>query len=312
MELTLSQLQQFTAGTASIEQINGVIRFRRFTHRQIHAFGAMSEDFYPRARATTGCRIDFHTDSGTLTVETAGMGKYEVMVDALPRFRFDTEKPEKLTMDLGPGEKRVTIVLPSHCEGMLSAVHVADGASLRPHEYKRRLLFIGDSITQGWDSHWDCLSFAWQATTCLDADSMILGVGGSFFCSATLEDVGFSPDAVIIAYGTNDLFHFGSLAAFHQACREYLDTVKVQYPGTKVFCITPLWRADAGDASIGTLDDIRSVIAAEASGHGFTVINGSEMVPHVPEFYADQYLHPNDLGFSIYAKNLVHALDQHM
>lgn len=312
MEFNLSQLQHFTTGAVSVERIDGVFRFRRFTKAQIDAFGAMHPDFFPRARATNGCRIDFHTDSDVLTIGPAGPGKYEVMINALPRFRYDVEVPEKLTMDLGAGEKRVTIVLPSHSEGMLSSVTVADGASLLPHTYQKKLLFLGDSITQGWDSRWDCLSFAWQVSTYYDADSMILGVGGSRFCSATLENVGFDPDAVIIAYGTNDLFYFPSMSELRNACREYLDAIKAMYPNKKVFCITPLWRADAANASIGTLDEVRSIIAAEASSRGFPVIDGDGMVPHLPEFFADESLHPNDLGFSLYARNLIRVLNQYL
>ena len=35
-----------------------------------------------------------------------------------------------------------------------------------------------------------------------------------------------------------------------------------------------------------------------------TVINGWSFVPGRSEFYADLRLHPNDLGFSLYAQNL--------
>lgn len=312
MDLTLSQLQHFTAGAVSVTQTNGAFCFSRFTDAQIEAFGTMHPDFYPRARATNGCRIDFHTDSPFLTLGIAAPGKYEVMINALPRLRFVAEDADTLTMDLEPGEKRVTIVLPSHSEGRITSVSVADGASLLPHTYSKKLLFLGDSITQGWDSQWDCLSFAWQVSSHYNADAMILGVGGSRFCSATLQNVGFDPDAIIIAYGTNDYFHFPSLTELRNACQEYLDTVQAQYPDRKIFCITPIWRADDVNSTIGSLDSVRSVISTEASSRGFTVINGNDMVPHLPEFFADKTLHPNDLGFSLYARNLIHALDRHL
>lgn len=308
MELTLSQLKQFTSGTVSVERIDGAIHFHRFTPRQVESFGKMHPDFYPRSKATAGCRIDFHTDSDMLCLKTAVTGKYEVMINGLPRFRFLAHSAQELTAAIEPGEKHITIVLPSHSEGILHSVCVADGASLRPYTYQKRFLFLGDSITQGWDSRWDCLSYAWQVSTYYHADSMILGVGGSYFEAETLENVGFDPDVVFIAYGTNDLFHFSSMNALQNACRTYLGKINAMYPSKKVFCITPLWRRDQV-SNIGTLEEVRKIIATEASQNGFCVIPGEEMVPASSEFFADEDLHPNDLGFSLYASNLIRAID---
>ena len=36
----------------------------------------------------------------------------------------------------------------------------------------------------------------------------------------------------------------------------------------------------------------------------FTVVDGWNLIPHLYAFFADQILHPNDQGFSLYAENL--------
>ena len=37
-------------------------------------------------------------------------------------------------------------------------------------------------------------------------------------------------------------------------------------------------------------------------------VDGLSLVPPIPEFFADTNLHPNDLGFSLYAENLCRQL----
>jgi hypothetical protein len=38
------------------------------------------------------------------------------------------------------------------------------------------------------------------------------------------------------------------------------------------------------------------------------VINGVNLTPHLEEFFSDKYLHPNDLGFSVYTENLYNEI----
>ena len=39
---------------------------------------------------------------------------------------------------------------------------------------------------------------------------------------------------------------------------------------------------------------------------------GLSFVPHLPDFFSDGYLHPNDLGFGCYAKALLSDLKKHL
>ena len=47
---------------------------------------------------------------------------------------------------------------------------------------------------------------------------------------------------------------------------------------------------------------------AAMAKHGVTVIDGRTLTPHLPEFYSDKVLHPNALGFGVYAENLIKAI----
>ena len=44
-----------------------------------------------------------------------------------------------------------------------------------------------------------------------------------------------------------------------------------------------------------------------AKSYGFDIVDGYKIIPANCDFYADD-LHPNDLGFSTYAQNLIKEL----
>lgn len=310
MKLTLSQIRKFTTGALTVTEDENGICFARYTPRQVTAFAVVEEILGQRAEATTGIRIDFHTDAAGLTVEVGHLGKYEVLVDDLTVFVRRFEEPACFTVPLGGGDKRVTIVLPSHDSGVIRSITLDGAAYAEPHTYAKKIAFYGDSITQGWDSEKDSQSFAWLVTRYYDADSMILGVGGSRFFPDTVEDVGFDAEAVIVALGTNDFGTNLSLSEIRANCAEYFARIAAIYAGSKRFCITPIWRADEmNPRASGVLDDVRKVIAEEAAKRNMIIIDGLTMVPHRSEYFADAFLHPNDMGFMLYAQNLLKVLN---
>ena len=72
--------------------------------------------------------------------------------------------------------------------------------------------------------------------------------------------------------------------------------------------MTPLWRAEPPtESTFG--EDVRCIsrligeVCAEIPNA--TVISGYNLVPHLPDFFSDRRLHPNDIGFALYAQNLL-------
>lgn len=313
MKLSFSEICRFTAGAVSIVEGADGIHFDRYTQDQLAAFEKEARCFYKRGMHTCGIRIDFYTDTSTLIVSVGAEGKYEVLVDGLTAFWQVFTGPESFSIPLDPGSHRVTIVLPSHMPGVIRSVDVDDGATLEPVEYPCRIIFYGDSITQGWNSEKDSQSYAWLVTRYYDAESMILGVGGANFYPTTVLDNGFDPDIVIAALGTNDYCGEFTAEEIHNACRAYLDRLCDLYPNKQKFYITPIWRADGADVyAAGDLEAVRQFIATEAESRGFIVIDGYTLVPHRTEYFDDGFLHPNDIGFALYAQNLIKALESYL
>lgn len=77
--------------------------------------------------------------------------------------------------------------------------------------------------------------------------------------------------------------------------------------------MTPLWRADMDEVrEVGSFETIRKTIADIATSLQMKVIDGFELVPHEPKWFADEILHPNDEGFRLYAENLEKKLREFM
>ena len=117
----------------------------------------------------------------------------------------------------------------------------------------------------------------------------------------------------MVAMGTNDYGRNKTMPQIQADCAAYLDAVAAANPGSKLFCITPIWRyVGRNEKAAGTLADVRREIARIAAEHGYVVIDGLEMVLHDFAYYADKGTHPNDLGFAQYAMSLCNELKKYL
>ena len=309
MNLSFEQIRSVTVGALRIRKEADGIHFDKCTEKQVAAWHTLSETLGGRAETTTGVRLDFCTDSKALSFSTANGDKFEVLIDNMPRYRIHAEnyraQGETPTFDLGEGEKRVTLLFPSHSVGVLTEVTLDDGATLTPYRHACKMLFIGDSITQGWNARYDSQSFALRVSRFFDANSVIQGIGGAFFHEGTLGTIPFDPDTVVIAYGTNDFGRYATQDEMRLRASRFLDGIAAQFGNKRVFVISPIYRTDwQKQKKMGSFADACNLVKEEAALRGFTVVDGMELVPHNSDFLADA-VHPNDLGFGVYAERLI-------
>lgn len=320
MKLSFETVKSITVGAVrSFENADGM-HFAKCTERQVAAWKNFSDGLGVNASATTGIRLDFHTDSKYFTFKAASGKRFELYVNGVFKTCFlradgdDTDFSADIVSD--KAENRITLFFPSHdVPGVISYVELDDGASVRPHKFDRKLYFIGDSITQGWDSHYDSLSYANVVSDFFNADSIIQGVGGAFFHEDIFDsDISYDPDAVIVAFGTNDWGRFESATELRKHACKFLDALTTRFKDKKIFGISPIWRANAESEcrATGYFKDVCKIVKEEILSHGMVLIEGEYLTPHIPDFYSDGYLHPNGLGFSIYAKNLCRILENHL
>lgn len=319
MQLTVEQMKSLTFGAVRVEETENGLCFHKCTERQSAAWKALSDLLGMRAENTTpGVRLEFHTDSKKFSFEAKGV--FEIYINDLFRKKIDMgENFGEATVDLcdplgdALEDARVTLIFPSHYDTpVLKSVSLDDGAYVKPHVFDKKILFIGDSITQGWDSGYDSLSYAWRVMRFFNADGVVHGVGGGYFHPTVFDRIDFDPDFVILALGTNDFGKNKTLDEMREKTSAFMELLKAEYAGKKVFCISPTWRF-AQEKPMGHFRDCRRVVIEEATKRDFIHINGLDLVPPDPAFFADETpLHPNALGFGIYAENLIRELQKHL
>ena len=306
MKLTFAEIRSLTHGADHITEESDGLHFYKCTAKQEAAWEATGMDRF-RVHATTGIRLEVETDANAITFEAPSGNKFEVWINGMFYRQIlvnDLRETGKTpVVQLEPGIKRIMFALPSHSAGVLSSFSLDGATFFRPVGYEKKMLFIGDSITQGWDSQFDTLSFAYRTATALGVDFHICGIGGARYIPETFDRVSFDPDTVVIAYGINDFDSTHRTVAENiENINAYLDLVKETYGDRRVVVITPIWMAKKDAEWNRTM---RTSIANVAIQKGFEIVDGETLFPKNEAFFADGYLHPNDLGFSVYAERLI-------
>lgn len=310
MKLTYEQIASITSGAVKSTVTEEGIRFFRCTEKQTDAWTRRSAVLGERAMCSTGIRLDFHTDSGSFGFENTAGDKFDLYINGVITDRIRPGVPGSYSAALPDGDTRITLIFPSHGKGaVLKSVTLDDGAYFVRHEYSRKILFVGDSITQGWNSVFDSLSYAWRTVLHYDADCVMNAIGGAVFYPEANDSIDFDPDTVIVSLGTNDYDVCKTQDELKDAADGVFSFLEKEYAGARLVAITPIWRADEDKPrKVGTFSDVCDIVANSAAGHGFEVLRGYGFVPHITKLYADAVLHPNDLGFEFYADSLIKAL----
>ena len=322
MRLDPDTLKKITVGAYKVtEEANG-FHFTRFTDRQIAAWDALREDLGERSRYSSGVNLDFHTNSKTLTFLASTCTMYDVCINGLLRTRVNMHAQRKLgepaAINLcGPlgdalDDVRVTIYFPRGNESViLPVLELDDNSYVKPHEFDHKFLFLGDSITAGCNAEHHSFCYAYSTARFFNAEACNLGVGGGVFDTSYLEKTDYAPDTVFIAFGTNDYHFFETAAEMETHTCEFLRTVKEMYSDSakRFFVISPIWRAEFDIVCpAGNLKSARDIVIRAAKEFDMIHIDGLELVPPIPEFYQDGYLHPGDLGFAQYTQNLLRKI----
>ena len=330
MKLTLDQVKMITAGALEIEERDGEFVFYRFEKEARDHYSSQTASLNAKAQASASIRLDFLTDSDSFDADfsvTYGSSRtyyyFDICIDGIIRKHVGEEKAWikkghlslKLSDYVEGGEHRVTLWLPNLATTRLSNIELADGASIKPIEYKRRFLCFGDSITHGYDAAFPSKSYVNRITSHFEAYTVNQAIGGERFVpEILLENTEYDPDVVTVAYGTND-WSGTKKEYFHPRCEEFFKKASLIYPRALRFAILPIWRADARSGKQkyeGSLDEACNFIAETALKYGFKIIDARPFMPQSPEFFWDGRLHPNDLGFADYAAGVIKEIEKYL
>lgn len=335
MTLNYKQITDITFGASYIEQTNGKIIFHRFTKEEEELYKSAEYNFYKKAFANSCITLEFSTDSSSLYIKShitprssRTFFSHDIFVnDKLcgvlnGKFEYDEdiETGKTVEADFLLGEKgiqkNIRIHLPWSCSSDIIELSIDDEAVIFPTKKSRKMLFYGDSITQGYDAEYTSNSYASRVALNLNVEARNKGIGGEIFRPelAEITNKDFEPDIITVAYGTNDWSAGISKKLFENRTDDFFKALVNNYPNTKIFAISPIWRSDfESQSALGKFSEIKECFDQIAKKYSnIMVIDGFDFVPHDCELFSDKSLHPNDEGFSYYANQLTKELKKHL
>ncbi len=316
--LDLKNIRDITFGSIEVIAEGEEYRFIRFE--------GSARDFYGNVGlSTASVMLDFVTDSDKLAFDyrcIKRVDRFHCFFDVYENGVLichsgkilgeeETELSGRVETALSLGEKRIQIYFPNLHEGRISRLELSAGAYIKRSEKRGRLLMLGDSITHGYDAYFPSLSYANTVATELDFEMTNQAIGGEMFKEKILPDtVSLAPDYITVAYGTNDWSWSGKT---REECVKnaelFFGKLKRLYPRARIIYISPLYRGD--NERITTVGDYFGAVECfknVARSFGADVIDGWKLIAHSSAMFEDKYLHPNDLGFTQYAKALLKEL----
>ena len=311
MRLTNEQLKNIYFGAYRFEETqDGYLQSFQYSESQTEYFKNSPITFwYDRCNASTAKTFEFTTTATKISFSYKFIWKgsedsIELYVNGLTKtiqYVKDLDEEGCVSFDLKEGEKDVIIYLPADATLLVKDFEI--NADFTPAVKGEKVLWIGDSITQGFGPLRSSHTYVSVANRLLNYDVINQGIGGYVYDKNTMVLMkGYKPDKIIIAMGTNQ---FGSETM--EAVEEYYECLKNVYGDTPVLCVSPIWRGDhpeSYDVFVRFCENVKKIAGQYPN---VKVVDGFKLVPHLPEYFLDK-LHPNCLGMELYARNLVDAI----
>ena len=292
------------------ETPEGYLQAFQYSGAQMAYFRSAFDFWYDRCMASTAKTLELTTDADALSFDyriiwEGSQDSFELAVDGrITEIRYVKDLPRegRLAWSLPAGRKNVVLYLPADATVLIRRLTL-DGDFV-PARKGEKVLWLGDSITQGFGPLRSGQTYVSVANRLLNWDVINQGIGGYVYDKRSLMRMeGYQPDKIVVALGTNQ---FGCETM--RDVEEYYETLMGIYWETMpVLCITPLWRGDVPDGWPTLKRFCANLTAIAAAYPNVTVVDGFELVPHLPEYFLDN-LHPNALGCEVYGRNLVEAI----
>lgn len=315
MRLGSKTLFKLTKGACYYETKNGYFVPYRYSKAQIEYMADESYDYGWRFRAlfSGGIRLELITNATQLSFDYKASDSHErantidLYIDNVLTsvYTIGESLKGKVEFALPEGNKRVTIYYP--CESRLEIKNFTINGSYKSVKSKgKKLLVIGDSITQGAGPQIGSASYLNTLTRRTTYDILGQGVGGYRYEAKDLMKIeGFEPDKLIVFLGTNyyDEECLKQGYDYEIAVNEFYERLNELYGNKPVIAVTPLWRNNNVDMK--RLRWCTSVIMSACEKYpNIKVIDGFDLVPNVDECFSDK-VHPNAYGSEQLATNLM-------
>ncbi len=321
MKVDFATVRSFTSGYLSYAEDERGLRFFRMSEKSTEGWKSISDDFFRKCSATIGVNYDFYTDASALEFTygdiTYGSSRkffyFDVYINGALCGRFGSEADEErqetysFSLALPDGLNRVTVYSPWSVGYTLRSIDLTDCTKIVPVVKSCRMLILGDSITHGYDAKYPSLCYSNRLAAQFNAETINQAIGGAKAMKTEL-DGGAEPDIITVAFGTND-WSGKTYEDFSRDYTEFAATLRALYPDAEIYLLSPVYRCGSHVSACGKFPDVpREIISRAAEKHNCFFVDCYDFVPHIPEAFSPDGLHPNDFGFDFYAKGVAAAL----
>ena len=310
----LLHMKELFKNCIDLLDVDGWILPTRFTEYQRGAI-ATSENQYIRSYAPTHVCLAFKTSATKISLEYKITGKARAW--ALFDLVRDGLLADSITLEADEGRVEFSLSGDANSEYRLYLPHlvvvlirnITSDAQLFPVADRGSLwLALGDSITQGMDARHPTNSYPAIISDYMNIDVLNTGVGGAKFNAAQLDHIGKEPSLITIAFGCNDwgITRENMIANV----TAYMEKLISFYECRNIYAILPIWRGNENEIRADmTYRDHIEVIRSVFEKYPFVkIIDGYEIIPHLPEFYGETTrpsCHPTAEGFAIMSRELM-------
>lgn len=314
IKLTNEQLKAIYHGVLWYQETeDGYLQAFQYTKEQNEYFEKVSDFWFERCTASSAKTLEFTTAATFCSFEykilwTGSLDSVELWIDNQAMeicYLKDIEKEGTISFKLpeSPEPKNVTIYLPA--DGTIVLRNFEINGEFEPVTKKEKVLWMGDSITQGFGPLRSAHTYVSVANRLLNYEVLNQGIGGYVYDKNVLMQMyDYKPDKIIISMGTNQ---FGTESM--EGIEEYYKLLKEIYGDTPVLCILPLWRGDVPNGEPTLIKFCANLKKIAEQYDNITIVDGFKLVPHLPEYFIDN-LHPNCLGSEVYGRNLVLEIEK--
>ncbi|MCQ2572756.1 MAG: SGNH/GDSL hydrolase family protein [Treponema sp.] len=297
MKLTNKDLQKIYFGAYNFSETDDkYLQSFQYNAEQISYFKKASDFWYERCTASTSKTIEIKTDAKKISFDYKFFWKgsedsFELCIDGLiTQIFYVKELAEEGTIffDLtagldgiyknNDGNKNVIIYLPADATVGIKNFEV-DGDFV-PAKKNEKVLWLGDSITQGYGPLRSSQTYVSVANRILNYDIINQGIGGYVYDKNSLLPMpGYKPEKLIVALGTNQ---YGT---------ETMKDIEEYYPrlfelygkDIPTLVITPLWRGENLEGVptlVSFADKLKTILSKYPN---IEIVDGFSLVPHLSE-----------------------------